>query len=162
MAQSDLWKRYVEAGIEFTQMSRQRAEAVVKDLVKAGEVQREQAQDWVEDLLDKSRRNTESLVELVRREVKEQLEAFGLVPAGAKPKAAATTATSTAKSAGAKKATGTKTATKKAPTAAKSAAKKASTATKATAKTAAKKTAKTATATKTTAKKAAAKGSGSA
>ena len=140
MPQSDMWKRYLDAGVEFSQLTRQRAESVVKELVKAGEVQREQAQDWVEELLDRSRRNTEAIVELVRREVREQLESRGLVsrdeqatpqqtpaaptaapaPSAApkkasSPKKAAATKGSTAKKAPAKKAPAKKTPAKKAP-----------------------------------------------
>jgi polyhydroxyalkanoate synthesis regulator phasin len=73
MAQNDLLKRYLDAGLAFTQMTQQRAEAIARDLVKTGEVQREQAQSFVEDLLERSRRNTERMVENVRKEVRSQL-----------------------------------------------------------------------------------------
>ena len=43
MAQNDMLKRYLDAGIAFTQMTRTRAEDIVKELVSAGEVQREGA-----------------------------------------------------------------------------------------------------------------------
>jgi polyhydroxyalkanoate synthesis regulator phasin len=78
MAQNDMLKRYLDAGVAFTKMSRSRAEGIVNDLVRAGEIQREQAQQRVDDLMDRSRRNTEHLVELVRRELREQLAAMGL------------------------------------------------------------------------------------
>jgi polyhydroxyalkanoate synthesis regulator phasin len=78
MAQNDMLKRYLDAGIAFTKMSRKRAEGIVNDLVKTGEVQREQAQERVEDLVDRSRRNTEALVELVRKELSTQLSSMGL------------------------------------------------------------------------------------
>jgi polyhydroxyalkanoate synthesis regulator phasin len=73
MAQNDLLKRYLDAGLAFTQMTQQRAEAIARDLVKTGEVQREQAQSFVEDLLERSRRNTERMVDNVRKEVRSQL-----------------------------------------------------------------------------------------
>ena len=73
MAQNDLLKRYLDAGLAFTQMTQQRAEAIARDLVKTGEVQREQAQSFVEDLVERSRRNTERMVENVRKEVRSQL-----------------------------------------------------------------------------------------
>ena len=41
MPQNELLKRYLEAGMHFSQMTRERAEAIVRDLVKAGEVQAE-------------------------------------------------------------------------------------------------------------------------
>src|SRR6185295_5067018 len=73
MAQNDLVKRYIEAGVAFTQMTQKRAEAIVRDLVKAGEVQAEQTQQVVQDLIDRSRQSTERVVELVRGEVRKQL-----------------------------------------------------------------------------------------
>ena len=78
MAQNDMLKRYLDAGMAFTQLTRARAEAIVKDLVKAGELQREQAQDRVEDLLERSRKNTDQLRDLVRKEIREQLASIGL------------------------------------------------------------------------------------
>lgn len=71
-------KRYLDAGLAFTQMTRSRAEAIVKDLVKAGEIQREQTQDRVEELVERSRKNTEQLVELVRKEIGSQLRQIGV------------------------------------------------------------------------------------
>ena len=79
-AQSDQLKRYLDAGVAFTQMTRDRAESIIKDLVKAGEIQRSQTEKWVEDLLDRSRKNTEQLLEVVRTEVERQIKALGLAP----------------------------------------------------------------------------------
>jgi polyhydroxyalkanoate synthesis regulator phasin len=78
MPQNDLLKRYLEAGMSFTQMTRSRAEGIVKDLVKAGELQREQTQERVDDLVERSRKNTEHLMSLIRREVSQQLAGMGL------------------------------------------------------------------------------------
>lgn len=72
MAQNDMLKRYLDAGLAFTQMTRTRAEAIVKDLVKAGEIQRDQTQERVEELVERSRKNTEQIVELVRKEITQQ------------------------------------------------------------------------------------------
>ena len=74
MAQNELFKRYLDAGIQFSQMTQQRAEALVRDLVKAGEVQAEQTQALVNELVDRSRRNTERLVDQIRTEVRNQLD----------------------------------------------------------------------------------------
>ena len=38
MAQNDMLKRYLDAGIAFTQMTRAKAEEIVKDLVKRGDI----------------------------------------------------------------------------------------------------------------------------
>ena len=79
MAQNDLLKRYLDAGMQFTQMTQKRAEAIVRDLVKAGEVQAETAQGLVGDLVDRSRRNTEQLVTTIRSEVRNQLSVVEVV-----------------------------------------------------------------------------------
>lgn len=78
MAQNDLLKRYLDAGLELGAMTQARAEALVRDLVKAGEVQADQARDLVGELLERSRKNTERIVELVREEVKAQITNLGL------------------------------------------------------------------------------------
>ena len=78
MAQTDLLRRYLDAGMAFTQMTQQRAEAIVRDLVKAGEVQAEQAQKRRDELVQRSRENTEKLMEIIRREVRDQVRSLGL------------------------------------------------------------------------------------
>ena len=78
MAQGDILKRYLEAGMAFTQMTRERAEAIVQDLVDNGEVRRKETQKWVEELLQRGQKNTEEIVGLIRREVTEQLRSLGL------------------------------------------------------------------------------------
>jgi polyhydroxyalkanoate synthesis regulator phasin len=82
MPQSDLWKRYLDAGMEFSQLTRTRAESIVKELIKAGEVQREQRQQRIEELLDRSRKNTEELVSAVRKELSQQLGSLGFATKG--------------------------------------------------------------------------------
>ena len=59
-------------------MTRSRAEGIVKDLVKAGEVQQKQAQKNVDDLVERSRKNTEQLLELIRKEISTQLSSIGI------------------------------------------------------------------------------------
>lgn len=78
MAEADPLRKYVEAGIAFTQLTKAKAEAIVRELVRAGEVQREGAQDRVDELLDRSRKSTEGLVGVVRREIAAQLASLGL------------------------------------------------------------------------------------
>ena len=75
---NEMWKRYLDVGMTFTEMTRKRAEEFVRDLVKAGEVQQERAQKAVDDLVDRSRRNTEELVALVRQEIKSQVSTLGI------------------------------------------------------------------------------------
>jgi polyhydroxyalkanoate synthesis regulator phasin len=78
MAQNDSLKRYLDAGMAFTQLTRDRAEAIIKDFVKAGEIPRKRANESIEDLLERSRKNTEALVALVQEQVKDQLGAMGI------------------------------------------------------------------------------------
>lgn len=116
MAENDMLRRYLDAGMAFTQLTRARAEAIVKDLVRAGELQREQTQDRVEDLLERSRKNTDQLRDLVRKEIREQFAAIGLatkddiarlerkLSAAAAKKAPAKKAAKAAKASGAAKA----------------------------------------------------------
>lgn len=78
MPQSDIWKRYLDAGMEFSQMTRSRAEGIVKDLIRAGEVQREERKQRIEELLERSRKNTEELVNTVRKELSQQLSVLGV------------------------------------------------------------------------------------
>ena len=78
MAQNDVLKRYLDAGLAFTALTQARAEALVKDLVKVGEVQADQARDAVADLLERSRKNSEKLLETVRTEVRQQITNLGL------------------------------------------------------------------------------------
>jgi polyhydroxyalkanoate synthesis regulator phasin len=80
MSQTDLLKKYLDAGVAFTQMTQSKAEAIVRDLVRAGEVQTGDTRQRVEELLDRSRQNTDNLVKLVRTEVSNQVAKLGLVP----------------------------------------------------------------------------------
>jgi len=75
---NEMWKRYLDVGVTFTEMTRKRAEEFVRDLVKAGELQQERAQKAVDELVDRSRRNTEELVALVRNEIKSQVSTLGI------------------------------------------------------------------------------------
>lgn len=134
MAQNDVLKRYLDAGLAFTALTQSRAEALVKDLVKAGEVQADQARDAVTELVERSRKNTEKLLDTVRTEVKSQITGLGLVSKADLQKlearvaglfgGAAKAAPAAAKKPAAKKAPAKKAAAKKAP-AKKAAAKKA-------------------------------------
>ena len=158
MAQSNVLKRYLDAGVAFTSITQAKAEALVKDLVKTGEMQTEQAQTAVADLVERGRKNTEALLEQVFAEIAERADSLGLAtradlgrvekliesvrPGATKKAPAKKTAASkpAAKKAAAKKTAAKKTATKKAP-AKKTATKKAPAKKSAAKKTAAKKTA---------------------
>lgn len=78
MAQTELLERYLDAGVAFTRTIQQRAEALAEDLVRAGEAQAERATARGNELLERSRQNTERLVEMVRSEVREQIRNLGV------------------------------------------------------------------------------------
>ena len=107
--------------MELSNLTRKRAEKIVKDFVREGTVRGEQAQERVEELLERSRKASEHLAGVVRTEVTRQMETLGLVQPvkkAARPaKTAAKKTTATAKKATAtakKAAKTTKAATKKA------------------------------------------------
>jgi len=77
MGETDGLKRYLEAGMALTQVTRARAEELVRELVKTGEFESSRAQDWVEDLVKVSRERSETLVSTIRGEVSHQLKEMG-------------------------------------------------------------------------------------
>src|SRR5271155_4397435 len=74
MASNERIRKYLDAGTVLGQVSRGRAEEIVRELVSAGDIQRSQAQDWVDNLVERSRKSSEQVLELVRHEVATQLE----------------------------------------------------------------------------------------
>jgi polyhydroxyalkanoate synthesis regulator phasin len=143
VANTDILKRFLDAGASFTQMTRERAEKLVKDLVQLGEVRADETQQAVQELVDRGRESTEQLMTWISTEVRKQMELVasrmdGLeermdevgrslrMRSGPAKKSAAKTApakTSTAKKSPAKKSTAKKSPAKKS-TAKKSTAKK--------------------------------------
>jgi polyhydroxyalkanoate synthesis regulator phasin len=73
MASNERIRKYVDAGTVLGQVSRGRAEEIVRELVNAGDIQRSQAQEWVDNLVERSRKSSEQVLELVRHEVATQL-----------------------------------------------------------------------------------------
>jgi hypothetical protein len=132
MATNDNLQRYIDAGIAFTNLTRKKAEELVSELVKNGDIHSDEAKARVEDLLERGRQGTEVIVTAVRSEVSRQLGAVGInnLEDLANQVAALLGRTETsakktpAKKAPAKKTTAKKTPAKKAP-AKKTAAKKA-------------------------------------
>jgi colicin import membrane protein len=73
MANNERIRKYLDAGSVFGQVTRGRAEEIVRELVNAGDIQRSQAQEWVDTLVDRSRKSSEQIIEMVRHEVAAQL-----------------------------------------------------------------------------------------
>ena len=78
MATNDRWQQYLDAGKSWTEMTRTQAEAVVKDLVKTGELQQQRAKKAVDELLARSRKNAEDLRKVIRHEMQSQISALGI------------------------------------------------------------------------------------
>ena len=74
----DVFKRYLEAGLSFFEMTQQRAEAALKDLSGSGESAKGQAQKAVDWVKERSRQGTDELRELVRTEIRSQMDGLGL------------------------------------------------------------------------------------
>jgi polyhydroxyalkanoate synthesis regulator phasin len=74
MASNERIRKYLDAGTVVGQVSRGRAEEIVRELVNAGDIQRSQAQERVDNLVERSRRSRERILELVRHEVATQLD----------------------------------------------------------------------------------------
>lgn len=72
------WRQYLEAGMQAGEMTRSQAQRVVHQLVKEGQLAEERARSYVDELIDRSRKRTEELRKLVRREIQSQLSALGL------------------------------------------------------------------------------------
>jgi polyhydroxyalkanoate synthesis regulator phasin len=60
------------------ELTRHRAEQIVKDLVQRGDVGREQASSAVRDIMDISRQSRQELVGFVRGEIRAQVANLGL------------------------------------------------------------------------------------
>ena len=73
MASNERIKKYLEAGTVLGQVTRARAEEIVRELASAGDIQREQAQEWVDNLVERSRKTSEQILDLIRHEVSAQL-----------------------------------------------------------------------------------------
>ena len=142
-------QQLIDAGVEFTEVTRERADAFVKQLVDKGEVQRRDAERIVQELVDRGRETSERITANVQREVAKQVAimserfdelekrfealteslaarvpAAGVVVKASATRVARTPAKKAAKTSAAKKAPAKKAAAKKAP-ANKAAAKKA-------------------------------------
>jgi polyhydroxyalkanoate synthesis regulator phasin len=78
MPGDDLFTRYLEIGASILGMTRERAEAIVRDLVASGEMAKSQATRAADRLVDRGKTASEELSELVRREIRQQVSALGL------------------------------------------------------------------------------------
>jgi polyhydroxyalkanoate synthesis regulator phasin len=59
-------------------LTRNRAEQIAKELVKSGEVRRDQAAGWAKTLFDASAENRKEIIHFIRSEMQSQVKALGL------------------------------------------------------------------------------------
>jgi polyhydroxyalkanoate synthesis regulator phasin len=78
MPQATDWKRALETGMQFTELRRSQARAIVSDLVAQGHLAREHMTAAVDEVVEMSRRRSEELRKMVQKEVQRQLGSVGL------------------------------------------------------------------------------------
>jgi polyhydroxyalkanoate synthesis regulator phasin len=78
MAPDERFKRYQEAGADFLEVARARAEEFLRELAKVGDTTQKQAQDAIDDMVEGSRKGTEHILTSIRREVAAQLSLVGI------------------------------------------------------------------------------------
>ncbi len=75
----DVLRRYASSLAGVTELSRDRAEALVRELQDRGEIRSRDVQRAARQLVERSARNRQELVRLVRKEIQRQVKALGLV-----------------------------------------------------------------------------------
>ncbi len=74
----DEMRRLALFGSGVAELTRHQAEQIIKDLVKAGDVRRQQASTAARDLYERSRENRKQLVAIVQTEIRNQIQNLGL------------------------------------------------------------------------------------
>ena len=78
MPRDERFKKYQEAGADFLETARARAEDFLRELSKATDTTSKQGRDTFDDLMEGSRRGTEQFVASIRKEITTQLSALGI------------------------------------------------------------------------------------
>ena len=60
------------------ELTRNRAEAIVRDLIKSGDLSGGQATQAVKDLMERSKQNRDEILNLIRSEIRNQTDSIGL------------------------------------------------------------------------------------
>ena len=69
-------KRLIDAGTQFGETSRDNAERVVNEMVKAGKVRRRDAEQTIQTLVERGRETSERILSMVQAEVSKQLRSL--------------------------------------------------------------------------------------
>ena len=75
---NDALNRYIEAAAGITQLTKTRAQQIVKQLMQQTEIVSGPATELVDDLVDRSRQNREAIAAIVRAETNRAIKAMGL------------------------------------------------------------------------------------
>jgi polyhydroxyalkanoate synthesis regulator phasin len=78
MAQGPDLSKYLDAGAQFVALTRAQARARAKELVGTGQLAQEQVQGFVDELVEESRRRTDEMLDVVRREIQRQVKSLGI------------------------------------------------------------------------------------
>ena len=78
MPQTPDWAKYLSAGVEFVAITQTQARSRAKELVSQGHLAQSQVQGFVDDLVDESRRRSDSIVDVVRQEIGRQVKTLGI------------------------------------------------------------------------------------
>jgi polyhydroxyalkanoate synthesis regulator phasin len=73
MSGHTLFKRLLDAGMQFTEMTQEQAERIVKELVKSGQARKKDSEKMVEELLSRGREAGGSAVASMQSELTKQL-----------------------------------------------------------------------------------------
>ncbi len=76
MSGNALLKRLLDAGMNFTEISQDQAEKLVKEFVKGGQARRKDTEKLVHEMVERGRSATEGLVSTVQAEISKQLGKF--------------------------------------------------------------------------------------
>ena len=76
MTSHNVLKRLLDAGMQFTEMSQEQAERIVKELVKNGQARRKDSEKMVEELMSRGREAGGSAVASLQSEISKQLGRF--------------------------------------------------------------------------------------
>ena len=71
-------RRLALFGSGVAELTRHQAEQIIKDLVKAGDVRRQQASGAARDLYERSRENRKQMTSIIRSEIQNQVQNLGL------------------------------------------------------------------------------------
>ncbi len=76
---TNLFEKGLLAGIGLLSMTREKAQDIIEELSHEGELQKNEAKQWVDQLSDRGEEERQALRKLIRDEMKKVLDEMGLV-----------------------------------------------------------------------------------